>query len=214
MKKILILFLFPLLIPACDQQEQRQPTERTSVTDQQVPDQEGWNSVLRATHKGQLEAVVRYGHMKRYTGKKRVLFDQGIEVDFYQASGEHASRLTAEAGELNENNNNVIAMGTVVVRSDTGITLYTEKITFDPSENLIRSDHDVMVTTLDGDTLYGEGLVSDPRLHHIDLIRPRGRAHKGVDIETAIEPAATPEPTDVPPDAISEPDTLRREGDE
>ncbi len=214
MKKTMILFLFPLLMAACEQQGQQQPTKQTSGTDQQVPDQEGWNSVLRATRKGQLEAVVRYGHMRRYTGTKKALFDQGVEVDFYQASGERASRLTAEAGELNERNNNVIARGTVAVRSDTGITLYTEKITFDPSENLIRSDHDVMVTTLDGDTLYGEGLVSDPRLHHIDLIRPRGRAHKGVDIEKATKPTATPEPPDVSPNAISEADTLRREGDE
>ncbi|MBN1543570.1 LPS export ABC transporter periplasmic protein LptC [candidate division KSB1 bacterium] len=170
--------------------------EKTPIADAEpqenlaVPNQEGWNSIVRATRKGRVEAVVRYGHMLRYSDQETIFFDQGIFVYFYNAQGKAASRLTAEAGEMNEGAKWVKAIGNVVVQSDTGITVYTEELLYDQKRELILSQSEVKITTAKGDTLFGQGLESDPQMIHYRILKPRARAHTGLNLENQERPTA------------------------
>jgi LPS export ABC transporter protein LptC len=176
----LALAMVIVVFTACDREK---PTwVDTEDGAEAVPDQQMWNSTVLATNKGRIEAKVTYGHMSRYSDKKIALFDGGIVVDFYNEAGEHSSHLTAESGELNEDTNDVRATGNVVVRSDSGVTLYTEEIAFDQKLDQINSNVDVMITTADNDTFYGVGFVSDPRLDSWKIREIHGIAHKGVDL--------------------------------
>ncbi|OGB98769.1 LPS export ABC transporter periplasmic protein LptC [candidate division KSB1 bacterium RBG_16_48_16] len=147
-------------------------------------DQEGWNSVVKATQNGQLRAQIQYGHMSRFSQKKLVKFDEDITIYFYNEAGEKSSELTAESGQLDENTNNMSAFGHVVVASDSGLTLYTEKLSYNDRQDKIYTDIDIMVTTPEGDTLYGTGFESDPRLINYTITRLHGVSNKSVDLST------------------------------
>lgn len=177
---ILWVMIVTITLLACSREQP--PGVDNAVKTEDLPDQEGWNSVVVATNNGRLEAKVRYGHMLRFSKNKVAKFDQGIKVDFFDETGEKTSTLTAERGILNEKTNDVSAMGNVVVVSDTGVTLHTEELSFDQRKQKIISRVDVMVTTVDGDTLYGTGFESDAQLRHWRILKPRGIAHRGVDL--------------------------------
>ncbi len=179
---VLILVSFVFFPIACNREKPAWVAEQNQTAE--IADQEGWNSTVTATKEGRVEAVVRYGHMMRFSEKKLAKFDQGVTVDFYQTDGKHGSLLTAERGELNENNNDVVAMGNVVVVSDTGVTLHTERLAYSQKVGKIFTEEDVMITTTDGDTLYGTGFESDPNLEHYTIKKVRGKAHAGVDLST------------------------------
>jgi LPS export ABC transporter protein LptC len=179
MQKSMITILVFLTFFACSQQTD----DTAGYSQDRAPDQEGWNSVVTITQKGEKVAVVHYGHMAHYMEKNTIFFDQGVKVHFYNENGERASTLTSQKGELDEKNNNVKALEHVIVESDTGITLYTNELDYNQRTNQIVSNTDVMITTQAGDTLYGTGLRSDPQLYNYTIIQPHGRAHQGVDFE-------------------------------
>jgi LPS export ABC transporter protein LptC len=195
-QKIVYLCLF-LVVTSCTDQEQKLP-EPTTVKN---PDQEGWNSTIRATKEGRLEAIVRYGHMERYNDQKRIFFDQGITVDFYGPNEKLSSTLRAREGELDEKSNDVKASGNVVVESDTGITLFTEELFYDQQAQLIISNKEVAIITADRDTLYGQGLRSNPQLTEYTLVRLHGKAHRGVDLSN--EAWKRPSRKETEPDTVS-----------
>ncbi|MBN2001681.1 LPS export ABC transporter periplasmic protein LptC [candidate division KSB1 bacterium] len=179
MKNLLaLIFLLIFIIAACEREEP--PSGVSGKKD--VPDQEMWNSTVTSMNKGHKEAVVNYGHMLHYAEKKIYEFDENVMVDFYNMEGQHASRLTARKGEMDERTNLVKAMGNVVVVSDSGVTLYTEEVYYDQNIDKIISNVDVLFTRAVGDTMYGTGFESDPQLNNYIIKNPHGKAHKGIDL--------------------------------
>jgi LPS export ABC transporter protein LptC len=179
-KGVLIFSLVVAAICFCTQIKPLDTPENGEKED--LPDQEMWNSQFRVINRGRLEVIVRYGHMSRFSEKKRADFDQGVKVDFYNDEGEHASLLTSDRAELDERVNDVRAMGNVVIESDSGVTLYTEEIAYNQETDMIVSQVDVMITTTNGDTLWGTGFESDPQLDNYKILKPKGISHKGIDM--------------------------------
>ena len=152
----------------------------------QLPDQEGWDSVVEVTEAGKLQAVIRYGHMLHWPKKKLYTFGQGVEADFYDRQGRHASHARADSAVMHEDTNTVDAYGNVVVVSDSGIVLRTNHLRWLPDVGKVQSDVEVQITTAEGDTLYGVGFESEADLSHWRLLKPHGVTKKRVDFE-AIE---------------------------
>lgn len=148
-----------------------------------LPDQETWNSELTLSLEGKPQALVRYGHMARYENQRKVFFDQGVEIDFFDENGKHVSRLTCEQGEYNELTEEMKGIGRVVVVSDTGITLRTPFLKWDPRIGKIISDSAVVVTTVHHDTLYGTGFESTSDLRNWAIRKPTGMTQRHIDIK-------------------------------
>ncbi len=165
--------------PGCHEQKPAAPVEEQQAD---LPDQEGWNSRVHATKKGRPEAIVAYGHMKRFNSRKKVFFDEGVAVDFYDLNGRMRSRLEAESGEMNEATNDIIAHGNVVVVSDTGITVFTESLGYRQATGKIYSDVDVALISDKGDTLYGRGFESDTQMRNWRIKQLSGASHARIDI--------------------------------
>ncbi len=138
--------------------------------------------MVQVTKNGKPTAVIRYGHMEKFTKKNLLLLDQGLEVDFYNTEGQHTSNLVAKQGKMIENSGNVEAFKNVVVVSDSGITLKTEHLLWDANKEKIISDQFVTITTPEGDTLYGQGFESDQSLQNWIIKNPRGISNKKVNI--------------------------------
>jgi len=145
--------------------------------------QESWNSGLTLSRAGRPQAVIRYGHMAQYDNRRMAAFDGGIRVDFFDAEGRHTSVLTSERGEYNSATEEVRGIGNVVVVSDTGGTLRTAFLKWDPRIGKILSDSAVTVTTQNADTLFGTGFESASDLNHWMIRRPTGSTRRRVDVD-------------------------------
>ncbi len=149
----------------------------------EYPSQEGWQSELILSRAGKRQAVVHYGHMMKFDQRQVVLFDAGVQVDFYDDQGNHTSYLTSDKGEYREDTQDIFGMGNVFVKSDSGVILRTEVLRWDDRLEKIISDTLVMVTTPDQDTLYGTGFESNADLTRRIIHNPWGASSKSVDIE-------------------------------
>ena len=180
--KVIIAFLLMISLwpAACFHEE---PVESDASKAPEMPDQEIWDSKVKMTNKGDLSAIIHFGHMSRYTKKSLMLFDQGIDIDFYNDKGVVGSQLISEAGEYSQDTKNVRATGNVAVESDSGLTLYTQELFYYQDSDRILSNVDVMVCTVEGDTLYGRGFESDTQMNNWEIKQPYdGVAHKSVDL--------------------------------
>jgi len=181
-KKILF-FVIAFLWLGCRSQDEQTVTP----PNYDGPDQQGWNSRITVTSNGRTTAVVQYAHMEKYSKRGETKFDGGIVVDFYNTEGKHTSNLVAERGLLHEENNDVEAMGNVVVVSDSGMTVRTQRLRWDNTRQKITSNDFVTITTAQNDTLHGKGFQSDQSLKQWSIGRPSGVSQKKIDLTVESE---------------------------
>jgi len=157
------------------------------------PDQEGWNSRITVTSNGRTSAILQYAHMEKFSKRRETKFDGGIVVDFYNTEGKHTSNLVSERGMLYEEANDFEALGNVVVKSDSGTTVWTQRLRWENSRQKILSNDFVTIVTAENDTLHGHGFVSDQNLKIWSMRRPSGVSQKKIDLTGAGE-GRTPKP--------------------
>jgi LPS export ABC transporter protein LptC len=177
LKKILYFSLACLAL-GCRTQEQ----QSIAPPNYDGPDQEGWNSRVTVTSNGRTAAIVQYAHMEKYSKRRETKFNGGIVVDFYNAEGQHTSNLVADRGILYEDTDHVEAFGNVVVVSDSGITLRTQRLRWDNTRQKIISNDFVTITTTAKDTLYGQGFESDQSMKKWSIGKPSGVTEKKIDL--------------------------------
>jgi len=146
------------------------------------PDQEGWNSRITVTSNGRTSAILQYAHMEKFSKRGETKFDGGIVVDFYNTAGQHTSNLVSERGVLYEESNDVEALGNVVVVSDSGMTVRTQRLRWDNTRQKITSNDFVTITTAENDTLHGKGFQSDQNLKQWSIGKPSGVSQKKIDL--------------------------------
>ena len=155
---------------------------RLAENQQQVPDQESWNSSLTTTSSGRITTRISFGHMSRFNEKRMYEFDQKLHVDFYDKDGKITSWLKSEKGTLNEITNMMEATGNVVAHSDSSnLTLYTEQLFRDGSRRKLTSNKEVMITT-NQDTLFGLGFESEFDLDKWVIKKPWGHSLRPVEL--------------------------------
>jgi LPS export ABC transporter protein LptC len=185
LKHILSLGLLAVLVVVASGCVRKKPRQSVSAgaAMREYPSQESWNSSLIMTRAGKQQAIIRYGHMTQYDSRKMAYFDEGVQVDFYSTEGAHTSKLNSDRGEYNQLTEEVRGIGNVIVVSDTGITLRTPFMRWDPRIEKIVSDSSVMVTTQKLDTLYGKGFESVSDLSHWVIRHPSGITDKHVNFD-------------------------------
>jgi LPS export ABC transporter protein LptC len=176
-KKVLYFGLAFLWL-GCRSQEQQTVTP----PNYDGPDQEGWNSRITVTSNGRQTAIVQYSHMEKFSKRREVKFDGGLVVDFYNTEGKHTSNLVSERGVLYEETNDVEALSNVVVKSDSGATVLTQRLRWDNGRQKIVSNEFVTIITAQNDTLYGKGFQSDQSLKHWSIGKPSGVSQKKIDL--------------------------------
>ena len=163
------LFILLILVSSCA----REPISEMSSRDG-MPDQESWGVTIVLTSEGLIRAKVRSGHLEKYNEKKFVLLDSSVMVDFFNEEQQHTSVLTSKTAEVDQASNDMKAMGNVVAVSDSGITLYSETLTWNSKNEKLHTKDNIMITTLEKDTLYGVGFESDSDMENWKILSPSG----------------------------------------
>jgi LPS export ABC transporter protein LptC len=150
---------------------------------EEYPDQESWDATILITKEANTIGYLKAGKIEKYSKKNVTLLKENIKIDFYNNQGEHTSVLTSEGGKVFDLNQDMLAYGNVIVVSDSGMTLYTDTLKWDNNKQKIISEVPIMITTEDGDTLYGDSFISDPNLRNREVINPRGKSVNTIKID-------------------------------
>jgi len=137
-------------------------------------DQESWGVTIFMTHEGRMRAKVSSGHLEKHNEKEFIILDSNVVVDFFDSEENHTSTLYSDKSEINEKSNDMLAVGNVIAKSDSGITLFTEKLQWIAENEKLFTRDSIMITTLDRDTLYGIGFESNSDLENWRIINPSG----------------------------------------
>ncbi|HLP16249.1 MAG TPA: LPS export ABC transporter periplasmic protein LptC [Bacteroidota bacterium] len=147
----------------------------SGLSSSSMPSQESWNTTVTFTDTGVVKAILRTGHLAMYDTSRTTLLDSNVRVDFFDERGRHSSTLTSRAGSVDESTNNLEASGNVVVTSDSGVTVRTEKMKWDNARQRILSDEFVRITS-PKEQLQGRGFESDQNLRNYKIFHVTGSA--------------------------------------
>ncbi len=158
-----------LLVSSCSE-------ERNSdlPSSEGLPDQESWGVTIIMTHEGLTKAKVKSGHLKKYNEEEHIILDQNVVVDFFDLKENHTSTLFSDKSEINEKSNDMLAIGNVIAKSDSGITLFTERLQWIAEDEKLFTKDSIMITTNEKDTLFGKGFESNADLENWRILNPSG----------------------------------------
>ena len=164
------LFLYALLLVySCSEEENGDLPSSYGL-----PDQESWGVTIIMTHEGLMRAKVKSGHLKKYNEKEYIILDENVVVDFFDLQEDHTSTLFSDKSEINEKSNDMLAIGNVIAKSDSGITLFTERLQWVAEDEKLSTKDSIMITTLEKDTLFGKGFESNADLENWRILNPSG----------------------------------------
>ena len=167
MKRYFFLLIFLL---ACQSNE----LQRSGETRQGRPDAESWNAVITLTNKGAKRGVIRSGHLEKYNDNEFILLDQNVDADFFNEEEVFTTNLKSLVAEIDEEEDFLVAIGNVVVVTDSGVTLFTDTLSWDNQKEKVFTSDSVIFITEKKDTLYGIGFESDIELNNWKILQPTG----------------------------------------
>ena len=156
-------------------EEKVKPSVLSGVSGMQLPSQESWNSTITFSDSGTVKAIVQAGHIYAYDNSTVTHLDSGVIVDFFDEVGLHTTTLTSRHAVVDEGTNNLEATGNVIVRSDSGTVVYTEKMFWDNKRQLIHSPEFVRIVS-PKERLQGTGFESDHNLRNYRIFKVTGTA--------------------------------------
>ena len=151
--------------------------ERSGNSREGRPDSESWNATITLTNKGAKRAVIRAGHLEKYNERKYILLNEKVDADFFNENEVYTTNLKSKIAEVDEEEDFLIAIGNVVVLSDSGVTLFTDTLSWDNIREKVYTDDEVIFITEEQDTLYGIGFESDVELDNWKILKPTGVFH-------------------------------------
>ena len=167
MKRCLFALIFQF---ACQSNE----LQRSGETRQGRPDAESWDAVITLTNKGAKRGVIRSGHLEKYNDKEFILLDQNVDADFFNEEEVFTTNLKSLVAEIDEEEDFLVAIGNVVVVTDSGVTLFTDTLSWDNQKEKVFTSDSVVFITEKKDTLYGIGFESDIELNNWKILQPTG----------------------------------------
>ena len=167
MKRCLFVLIFQF---ACQSNE----LQKSGQTRQGRPDAESWDAVITLTNKGAKRGVIRSGHLEKYNDNEFILLDQNVDADFFNEEEVFTTNLKSIVAEIDEEEDFLVAIGNVVVVTDSGVTLFTDTLSWDNQKEKVFTSDSVIFITEKKDTLYGIGFESDIELNNWKILQPTG----------------------------------------
>jgi LPS export ABC transporter protein LptC len=169
MRRIIAIFTI-LIVVGCTRLQETGPVDKTT---EKLPSQTIYDGTIDVVKGGRLQYVIKAGRIRSYERERLTLLDSSVVVDFYNQVGKHTSVLTSDQARVEENKNIFQALGDVVVVTDSGDVLRTERLYWDEAKRRIRSDTLVTIVT-PTDSLQGYDFEADENLSSMQLRQPTG----------------------------------------
>ena len=102
------------------------------------------------------------------------MLDQNVDADFFNEEEVFTTNLKSLVAEIDEEEDFLVAIGNVVVVTDSGVTLFTDTLSWDNQKEKVFTSDSVIFITEKKDTLYGIGFESDVELNNWKILQPTG----------------------------------------
>ena len=147
---------------------------------QEKADVELFDAEVEVTRAAKPIFRIKAPHVSRFESRELMIFDGGIEVDFYDRMGNHNAILTSDEGTVQEKTNRLDVKGNVVVKSDSGMVLLADELYYEQNVDRVMSDGFVTVIT-QNDSLSGVGFSSAPDLSDWIVMNTSGTTWRKVE---------------------------------
>jgi LPS export ABC transporter protein LptC len=171
---VILTILATLFFGACNSDDKYTQVDRKA---RNIPDQESWETTYEISKNGVPRAIIWAGYTAKFNKLSEIHFSDSVHIDFYDEFGNHDSELFSDSGLVYEKNKNIVASGNVVLISDSGFVLETEKLHWNNTDQRIYSTIETIIMT-DKDTLIGDAFESDPSIKNYQIINPRGISYR------------------------------------
>jgi LPS export ABC transporter protein LptC len=147
----------------------------TPITQDELPGQESWRSTVTFSDSARIRAILWAGHIAVYGNQRYTLLSDSIHIDFFDDGQRQTSTLTARRGKINDVTRDFEAYENVIVVSDNGNTLKTERLFW---TNATRKIHTDVFVDIAGpkERIRGHGMESDQDLRHYTIFRVTGQS--------------------------------------
>jgi LPS export ABC transporter protein LptC len=166
------VILCGVLLAGCE--EKLKPTV-VPLSSSEIPSQESWNSTVTFSDSARLKATLWAGHIAAFSSRQVTEMSESVRVDFYDDQEHHSSLLTARRGVVHDATRDLEAYDHVVVVSDSGTTLKTERLFWSNATQKIHTDAFVDILS-PHEHIMGHGMESDQGLKHYKIFRVTGQA--------------------------------------
>ena len=133
-----------------------------------IPDEQSDSVTIVTLDSDIITMKMKARHIDRYY-KKKITYLDSLYLENYDENGKLKSTLVCDKAEIDENHNDVICKGNVVVTSANGI-LKTPKLTWDRGTDKVVAENGVTLKQGD-DTLWGERMRTDMELNDIEIVK-------------------------------------------
>ena len=165
MTRAALFVLGGLLLTGCE--EHLKPSV-VPLPSNDLPSQESWQSTVTFSDSARVKAVLWAGHIASFQQQRFTVLEESVHVDFYGEAGEHTSMLTARRGRVDDATEDFNAYDNVVVVSDSGTTLRTDRLFWNSAERKIHTDDFVDIVS-PTEHIMGHGMVSDQGLKNYKI---------------------------------------------
>ncbi|MDZ4746588.1 MAG: LPS export ABC transporter periplasmic protein LptC [bacterium] len=131
---------------------------------------------VKFTDSARTKAILRSTVARIFEDRQETTMGDTVIVDFYSVtSGKRVARLTADSAIVDDRTKNMIAIGHVVVYSDSSrTTLSTPRLLWENTREMMSSTEDVRIVT-PRETILGTGFESDQYLTSYRIFKVHGR---------------------------------------
>ncbi len=140
-----------------------------------LADQESWNSTIQFTDSGSTRGILKAGHVWVYNNENQTYMGDSVHVDFYDDRGNHTSFMTSDSGIVNNQTNDLEAIGNVYAHSDSGTSLWTDRLFWNAKTQKVTSDVFVRIVS-PKESLQGIGFESDRDLTNYRIFNVSGES--------------------------------------
>ncbi len=168
------VLLLSLVLLSCGCEDKLKPT-LSSLSSEELPQQESWNSIITVTDSGRIKAIIKSGYLQYFEETYQTILSGGVSVRFFGPTGKQTSYLLSEEAVIDEQTNDMEARKNVLVVSSDSSRLRTERLFWDNKRQLIYSPEFVTITT-SKERLQGHGFEADQSLKYYRVYRVTGQA--------------------------------------
>ncbi len=152
----------------------------TTFLEGKVPDQEIWNAKITVTRGEKVDSKIYASHIVQYQNSNDMIISDSMRIDFYSEDGLHESYLTADSGLVNEVTDKIVAIGNVIMVSDSGFIAYADSLFYISDSNKVYTNGAIQIFSKE-DTLYGTDFISDTEFENWTIFNPLGKTVREFD---------------------------------
>jgi LPS export ABC transporter protein LptC len=172
--QLLVVCYFLVFFCSCEEGEKLAVSQLDDASET-LPDQISWDVTVDFIDSSFKKAVLTARKALIYEKRKETVLDSGLKVVFFSSkTGKRASVLTADSAKIDDITKDMMAMGNVIVISDSNQTkLETELLMWKNRDEKLYSTEFVRITSPD-EKLQGYGFESDLNLTNYKIFKVSG----------------------------------------